>query len=139
MHLGAGVGRQAADGEVGEGRVRVGAATFPLADHVVALAEQFCRTPEVEVGEGLAERGGESPDLVTPWHGSVKRIRETDVRGGELVDHARVEVLSQNSVNQRPTMALFSSTDMYVLLVVYAARSDRHRVDAPGWLREVYL
>src|ERR1700730_16314060 len=50
VHLPAGVGRQAANEEVVEGRAGVGAAAFPLADDVVAFGDQVRGTPEVEVG-----------------------------------------------------------------------------------------
>ena len=47
--------RQAAGEEVFEGRTRVGAAALPLADDVVALGDEVCSTPEVQVWERGAE------------------------------------------------------------------------------------
>src|SRR5215831_9379911 len=49
-HL-AGAGRQRADGHVVERRTGVGAAAFPLADHVVALGDEVGGAPEVQVRE----------------------------------------------------------------------------------------
>ena len=93
-----------------EGVAGVGAAAFPLADDVVALGDQIRRAPEVEVGERAGTRG-ELAHLVAAAARGVQRVLEADVRGGELVDDRGLKSLPQNSVNQRPTMALFSSVD----------------------------
>jgi len=55
VHLTTGVGGQAAGEEVFERRTRVGAAALPLADDVVALGDEVCSTPEVQVRERGAE------------------------------------------------------------------------------------
>src|SRR6202046_3629314 len=55
MHLAPGRCRKAADQEILERRTRVGAAAFPLADDVIALRDQVCGAPEVEVRKRAAE------------------------------------------------------------------------------------
>ena len=55
VHLAAGRGRQATDQEVVERRTLMGTATFPLTNDVVALGDQVCGAPEIEVGECCAK------------------------------------------------------------------------------------
>ena len=52
----------------------MGAATFPLTDDVVALRDQVCGAPEIEVGERGSEIGHEHLDVVTATAGLVQRI-----------------------------------------------------------------
>jgi hypothetical protein len=52
----------------------VGAAPFPLPDDVVAFGDEVCRAPELEVGEGRAERLGELPDLVPTTQRGAERV-----------------------------------------------------------------
>src|SRR4029077_6804522 len=63
VHLPARVGGQAAGEEILEGRAGMGAATFPLADDVVALGYEVGRAPEVQIGERGAEIGHEGLDV----------------------------------------------------------------------------
>ena len=53
-----------ADQEILERRTRMGAATFPLTDDVVALSDQVCGAPEIEVGERRSEIAHERPDVL---------------------------------------------------------------------------
>ena len=87
----------------------VGSAAFPPADDIVALGDQIGGAPEVEVGERGAEVGHERLDVVAATARGMQRIFQQHVRGGDLIDDQRFTFLPQNSVNQRPTIALLSS------------------------------
>src|SRR6185437_13621404 len=65
-----------------------------LADHVIALGDQVGGAPETQVRERSAELLRERADRVATTQGRVQRVLEPDVRGGELVDDARVKVLA---------------------------------------------
>ena len=91
-HRLAAVGRQRSDRHVVEGVAGLGATALPLADDVIALGDQVGRPGEAEVRERRAELRRERPNLVTTAARGVQRVLEADVRGGELVDHGRVEV-----------------------------------------------
>jgi hypothetical protein len=86
VHLSAGRGRQAADEEVVEGRTRMRAAAFPLADDIVALGDQVGGAPEVEVGECSPEVGHERLDVGAAAPGFVKGILEQHVWRRDLID-----------------------------------------------------
>src|SRR6478672_548985 len=79
-HLAASRGWKAADQEILEGRTRMGATTFPLADDVVALGNQIRGAPEIEIGEGGAEIGYERLDIVAAATGFMQRVFEQHVR-----------------------------------------------------------
>src|SRR5215831_10287280 len=116
-HL-AGAGWQRADGHVVERLAGVGAAAFPLADHIVALGDEIGGAPEVQVRERGAELPGERADRVSATQRRVQRVLEPDVRGRELVDDGRVEVLT-------PELREPPAHNSLVLL-------DRHR-SFPSW------
>src|SRR2546426_5131683 len=65
MHLPACRGRQRSEKKITESRPRVGAATFPTPDHIVALGDQVGSAPEVEVRKRGPEIGHEGFDVVT--------------------------------------------------------------------------
>src|SRR5262249_12542920 len=89
-HLSSGGSRKGADKEVAAGGPGVRAATFPTADHVVALGDQFGRAPEVEVRERLAESHHEVPYVFTTSTRCVQRILEEDIGCSEFVDDPRI-------------------------------------------------
>jgi len=63
VHFAAGCGWQTTDQEVVVSRARVGAATFPLAHHVVTFGDQVGRAPEVQVRERLPKSRHEGLDI----------------------------------------------------------------------------
>src|SRR5450755_3322695 len=70
------------------------AAADPLADDVAALSDEVRGSAEGQLRERRAELRGELADLVAALARRVQRVLEADVRGGDLVDHGRVEVRS---------------------------------------------
>ena len=94
MHLAAGRSRQTTDQEIFERRTRMGAATLPLADNVVALCDQVCGAPEVEVRKRRPEVRHERLDVVTAAARFVQRILQQHVRCSNLVDDGKLDVLA---------------------------------------------
>ena len=94
VHLPARVGGQAAGEEILEGRAGMGAATFPLADDVVALGDEVGRAPEVQIGERGAEIGHEGLDVFATFAGLMQRVFQQHVRRGNVVDHTQMADLA---------------------------------------------
>ena len=118
-HRPAGAGRQRPVGHVVERVAGLGAAAFPLADHVVAFRDQVGGAPEVQVGKRGAELLRERADRAPAAQRLVQRVLEPDVRGGQLVDDGRVELLA-------PELREPAAHDRLVLL----SRHDRLLVGA---------
>src|SRR5215469_10076942 len=72
VHLPARAGGQTAGEEVPEGRARVGAAAFPLADDVIAFGDEVSRAPELQVGERSTEIGHKSLDVFAAFPGLMQ-------------------------------------------------------------------
>src|SRR5262245_28809612 len=94
MHLAASRSRKTADQKVVESRTGMGPATFPLTDDIVALGDQISRSPEIEIGECCTEIGHKRLDVGTAPSRLVQRISEQHVRGGDLVDDRKIDVLA---------------------------------------------
>jgi hypothetical protein len=66
--------------------------------------------PEVEIRKCGSEVGHERVDIAAAAAGFMQRVFQQHVRGGDLVDNTEIHGLAQNSVKQRPTTALLSSS-----------------------------
>src|SRR5262249_51461208 len=74
------------------------------------------------------EIGHERPDVGTAAARFMQRVFEQHVRRGNLVDDGKIDLLPQNSVNQRPTMALLSASLLIGMPPHHRLRADhRHR------------
>jgi len=93
-HLASGRGGEGANQKTIEGRPRMGAATFPSTDDVVALGDQICGAPEIEIRERRTEIGHERLDVFSAAAGFVQRIFEQHVGRGNLVDDREIDVLT---------------------------------------------
>jgi hypothetical protein len=91
----------------------VRATAFPLPDYMVALGDQIGSAPEIQIREGGAKLGGEFLHGLAAAEGRMHRVFEADVRAAISSMTAGFHGFPQNSVNQRPTIALFFS-DMTV-------------------------
>ena len=86
--------RQSADQEVAERWAGVRAATFPAADHVVALSDEVRGAPEIEIGKRLAEIRHEGLDVVAATTRLVQRVVQQHVGCGDFVDDAEIAGLA---------------------------------------------
>jgi hypothetical protein len=70
------------------------AATFPLADDIVAFRDQIRRAPEIEIGECSAEIGHECLDVVPATARLVQGILQEHVGRSELIDDPEIARLA---------------------------------------------
>src|SRR6266705_2013831 len=85
----------------------------PAADDIVALGNEVRGAAEREIGKGGAECGHEVLHVRTAAARGMQRVLQQHVGAASSSITLGFQGLPQNSVNQRPTMALFScSLDM---------------------------
>src|ERR1700730_6127274 len=118
MHLPVGRGRQRSQEKITERRTAVRTTAFPPTDHIIAIGNEIGSTPGIEARKRFAEIGHENLDVGMALAWRVERIPRSMSGAASSSTMPRLQVLPQKSVNQRPTMALLSSSlDMMVLLL----------------------
>jgi hypothetical protein len=114
LHLAAGVGRQASDQEIIESGTGMRTASLPTTDDIVAFRDQLGCAPEVEIRERLPKVGNEDLDVIATSAGSCSEYCNSMSGAASSSTIFRLQVAPQKSVNQRPTIALLSSSfDMF--------------------------
>src|SRR3954470_12346101 len=82
VHLPAACRRQGSDEKITEGWPGMRPATFPAADHVVALGDEVGSTREAEVRKGFTKSDHERLDVVVAAAWRMQRILQEHVGGG---------------------------------------------------------
>src|SRR5262249_34985347 len=93
--------------KVAESWTGVCAATLPSANHIVVLGDKIGRAPEIQVRKRFAKPAHEHLDILATPARLVQGELQQHIGCCKFVDDFEIAV-PQNSVNQRPTIALFS-------------------------------
>src|ERR1700746_2974440 len=93
-HFAPRIRRQGSRQEVGECWSSVCSATFPSADHMIAVRDEIGGAPEIEIGERLAKISHERLDIFPTSARLMQRILKQHVRRGEFVDDSEIAALA---------------------------------------------